>query len=217
MKMRTLGITGIIFSLLLLTLLLLLYFSDRCISRSVHSRLYTDVEDVPVVKTALVLGTSRYRPGGRVNLYFRYRLDAAVLLLEQGTVRYLLVSGDNARDNYNEPLEMKKALIEMGVPSERIILDYAGFRTLDSVVRCSEVFGQDRFVIVSQKFHNERALYIAEQFGIDAVAFNARDVGGSSGTKVRMREYFARVKALLDLHIIKTGPRFLGDAVTIPD
>jgi SanA protein len=213
MKMRTLGITGIIFSLLLLTLLLLLYFSDRCISRSVHSRLYTDVEDVPVVKTALVLGTSRYRPGGRVNLYFRYRLDAAVLLLE----RYLLVSGDNARDNYNEPLEMKKALIEMGVPSERIILDYAGFRTLDSVVRCSEVFGQDRFVIVSQKFHNERALYIAEQFGIDAVAFNARDVGGSSGTKVRMREYFARVKALLDLHIIKTGPRFLGDAVTIPD
>lgn len=217
MKMRFLGTTAVLFSVIAVLLLLALYFSDRCISRSVRERLYSDPDEVPAMKTALVLGTSRYRPGGRINLYFRYRLEAAAMLLERGTVRYLLVSGDNARDNYNEPAEMKKALMEMGVPGEKIILDYAGFRTLDSVVRCSEVFGQERFIIVSQRFHNERALYIARRFGIDAVAFNARDVAGSSGLKVRLREYFARVKAVLDLHVLGTGPRFLGEAVVIPD
>ncbi|ADK79469.1 protein of unknown function DUF218 [Sediminispirochaeta smaragdinae DSM 11293] len=217
MKRKSFIVVGIAIICVFFLLLILMLFIDRSISVVARERLYDSISEVPSVKTALVLGTSRYRPGGKTNLYFRYRIEAAKALFDAGKVRYLLVSGDNARKSYNEPVEMRQALVEMGVPIDRIVLDYAGFRTLDSVVRCQEVFGQDHFIIVSQRFHNERALYIARHFGIDAVAFNAKDVGGYSGRRIRGREYFARVKALLDLHFFHTGPRFLGETVEIPE
>jgi SanA protein len=202
--------------ILILLILGVLLLSDWIVGRAAGSRASDDPGSLPKVKSALVLGTSRYLPGGRVNLYFRFRLEAAKELLDRGVVSYLIVSGDNERFSYNEPVEMKKALEEMGVEKGRIVLDYAGFRTLDSVVRCREVFGQEQFIIVSQRFHNERALFIAQKFGIDAYAYNAKDVGGTPGAKVRLREYFARVKAILDLYLLGTGPRFLGESVEIP-
>lgn len=206
------------FVLLVLTalFLLLLLLSDGIVRSAAGTRAHDVPDHLPHTRTALVLGTSRYLPGGRTNRYFTYRLQAAQELLDREIVEYLIVSGDNERYSYNEPVEMKKALQEMGVPEERIILDYAGFRTLDSVIRCREVFGQEQYIIVSQRFHNERALFIAGRYGIDAYAYNARDVGGAPGTKVRIREYFARVKAILDLYLLGTGPRFLGESVEVP-
>ncbi len=173
-------------------------------------KLFVDVKDVPHNKVGMVLGTSYLLANGRPNYYFVYRIRAAAALYHAGKVDYLLLSGDNGRVDNNEPMDMKRLLIEEGVPANRIYLDYAGFRTLDSVVRSKEVFGQAQMTIISQKFHNERALFLAEQNGIDAVAFNAKNIGVKYGKKVLLREAFARVKAVLDVYLLRTNPKYLG-------
>jgi SanA protein len=178
--------------------------------------LYQRVEEVPANRVGLILGTSRYLRSGAPNPYFRYRIESAVALYEAGKVEFLIASGDNSREWYNEPVRMREDLLAQGVPPEAIYLDYAGFRTLDSVVRSNRVFEQSAITIVSQEFHNLRAVYIARHFGIDAVGFNARDVEGAAGLRTRLREYFARVKAIIDVHITRTQPKFLGDAIRIP-
>lgn len=161
--------------------------------------LYKDVSVVPPHKVGLLLGTNPYLKNGNPNKYFTYRIEAAVALYEAGKIQYILVSGDNHKLGYNEPEEMKQALISKGVPEDRIVLDYAGFRTLDSVVRAKEVFGNEQFIIISQQFHNERALFLALHNGIKAVGFNAQDVTAYYGFKTRLREYLARTKLFLDL------------------
>lgn len=171
--------------------------------------------DVPEIKVALVLGTSEYLSNGNRNLYFTYRINAAYALYKANKATYFLVSGDNSEANYNEPKRMRNALIAKGIPETQIVLDYAGFRTLDSVVRAQEIFGQDSLLIVSQKFHNQRALYIAQSKGIYAFGFNARDVDEYAGLKTHLREYLARVKMMLDLYILHAKPKFLGEQVTI--
>lgn len=109
---------------------------------------------------------------------------------------------------------MKNDLIAAGVPAEKIFLDFAGFRTLDSIVRCREVFGEDSITIVSQPFHNQRALFLANNKGVEAVAFNARDVHGDMGVRVAVREKLARVKLVLDL-LFNKQPKFYGPKVPI--
>lgn len=161
--------------------------------------LYSDITAVPPHKVGLLLGTNPYLKNGNPNKYFTYRIEAAVALYEAGKIQYILVSGDNHKLGYNEPEEMKQALISKGVPEDRIVLDYAGFRTLDSVVRAKEVFGNEQFIIISQQFHNERALFLALHNGIKAVGFNAQDVTAYYGFKTRLREYLARTKLFLDL------------------
>ncbi len=161
--------------------------------------LYSDITAVPTHKVGLLLGTNPYLKNGSPNKYFTYRIEAAVALYEAGKIQYILVSGDNHKLGYNEPEEMKQALISKGVPEDRIVLDYAGFRTLDSVVRAKEVFGNEQFIIISQQFHNERALFLALHNDIKAVGFNAQDVTAYYGFKTRLREYLARTKLFLDL------------------
>ncbi len=165
----------------------------------------------------LLLGTAKYQPGGGINPYFSHRIDAAVELYEAGKIRYIIASGDNEHESYNEPLQMRLALLQRGVPNESIVLDYAGFSTLDSVVRTAEVFGQERFTVISQRFHNERAVYIGSYFGYDVVGYNAVDLTPPSGVQTRFREYLARVKAIMDVHLVRRTPRFLGDPIRIPD
>ena len=167
--------------------LLLLGFVLYCNIRIVcfsKTRLFDSVDDVPHRHAALVLGTS---PTG---------------------------SGDNRHVKYNEPEAMKQALMDSGIPAEDIILDYAGFRTFDSVVRAKEVFGQSSFTVVSQRFHNERAVFIAGKKAIDAIGFNAGDVGLPYGLTTYIRECFARCKVFLDLATGKK-PHFLEDPVSI--
>ncbi len=189
------------------------YFSANWVARD---RLFSDLKEMPAMQVALVFGTSD-RFQGRENLYYRYRIDAAVALWESRKVQTIIVSGDNRSRYYNEPEKMKASLIERGVPSERIVCDYAGLRTLDSVVRAQKIFGAERLVFVSQKFQNERAIFIARAHGIDAYGFNAQDVDRSAGMKTRIREVGARVKMWLDLYWLETEPRHLGDQVPLPE
>lgn len=129
-------------------------------------------------------------------------------------MEYLVISGDNGRKGYNEPQDMKEALVGRGVPAGAIYLDYAGFRTYDSVVRMEKIFGQESFTVISQEFHNRRAVYIAQALGLDAVGYNAADVAAYAGMKTRLREKLARVRMFMDLWTGKT-PKFLGEPVEI--
>lgn len=172
-------------------------------------QVYDSVNAIPKNKVGLLLGTGKYATSGNINLFYKYRIDAVVKLYKAGKIEYILVSGDNSRKDYDEPTDFKKDLIAKGIPEDKIFLDYAGFRTLDSVVRAKEIFGQTSITIISQKFHNQRAIYIAKQYGIDAVGFNAKDVYNS-----HFREYLARSKASLDL-VFNVQPKFLGEKIVI--
>ncbi|MEK7990524.1 MAG: ElyC/SanA/YdcF family protein [Thiotrichaceae bacterium] len=196
--------------------LLIMLVCNLWINEQTKNRLYDDIEQVQAKKVALVLGANRYVAGGRINLFFRFRMEAAAKLYHANKIKHILVSGDNSTRAYNEPIEMQKYLIDLGIPIEDITLDYAGFRTLDSVVRANKVFQQDDFIIVSQAFHNRRALFIADYYQIQAIGFNAQDVAQSRSMKVRIREYFAKVKAVLDLYVLGTPPKFLGELVDLP-
>ncbi len=181
-----------------------------------RGKLFDDVDQVPQGKVGLVFGTTD-RFQDRENLYFRYRIDAAEKLWKAGKIRVILVSGDNREKYYNEPEKMKRALIERGVPANRIACDYAGLRTLDSVVRAKEIFGLNEAIFISQRFHNERAVYLAQANGMKVTGFNARDVGSRAGLKTKAREVGARVKMWLDVRVLGTRPKHLGEKEELPD
>ena len=181
-----------------------------------RGRLFDDPAKLPMTKVGLIFGTTD-RINGRENLYFRYRIDAAVRVWKAGKVETLLVSGDNLSPNYNEPRKMKDALIERGVPADRIVSDPRGLRTLDSVVRAKEIFGTDSILLISQRFQNERAIYLAKANGIEACGFNAQDVEIQRGMKTRIREVGARVKMWLDVHFLNTRPIHLGKKIELPE
>lgn len=177
---------------------------------------FSDTRDLPGRDVALVLGTASSPDGKHVNTFFYNRVRAAYDLYRAKKVRHFILSGDNHREQYNEPRDMMDLLVQFGVPPSKITLDYAGFRTLDSVVRSKKVFGQERICIVSQAFHTPRAIFIARHHGIDAVAYNAEiNRDNLKYRQVLFREYLARVKAFLDLYILDTQPRFLGAKETI--
>ena len=187
--------------------------SDFWVRRS-SRHCHTSVETVPFTPVALVLGCSP-KIGGRPNIFFNHRIDAAVALHRAGRVKAFIVSGDNGSKDYDEPTVMKEALVAQGVPEAAIYCDYAGFRTLDSVVRAQSIFGQSRFIVVSQHFHNERAIFLARRRGLDAVGFDAADVSRSMAPMTYLREYLARVQAVLDVTLLQTRPKFDGPPVMI--
>jgi SanA protein len=188
--------------------------SDRI---TFHATQHTSdsLEELPHCKVGIVLGTSKWVETGRINKYFQYRIEAAVKLFESGKVDYILVSGDNGTLAYNEPREFRNMLIEAGIPEDRIYLDFAGFRTFDSMVRAKEVFGQEKFIVISQAFQNERAVFIARSKGIEAYGFNAQNVSVAGGWLTRQREKLARLKVYLDLYILNTKPKYLGEEIQI--
>jgi len=192
---------------------LLAWVAQARVAAAARDRAFDDLAQVPRAPVALVLGCAPRTREGRPNLYFERRMDAAAELFKAQVVEALIASGDNQRADYDEPSAMKAALVARGVPAERIHCDYAGFRTLDSVVRAAEVFGQRRLVIVSQRFHNERALYLARAHGVDAYAFDAAPVG--RGIVARARECAARMAAFLDVHLLGATPKFLGPAIDV--
>ncbi len=199
---------------LLLALFAFVALANYRVNQVTQGATFFQTETVPKNKVGLVLGTSKYLKSGHINPYFSYRIQSAVELYRSGKVDFLLVSGDNGSSQYNEPKVFKQALLEAGIPADKIVLDYAGFRTLDSVIRAKEVFGQSSITIISQKFHTERAVFLAKQFDIDAVGFNAKDVNPKFGLKVQVRELFARTKVFLDL-LLGVNPKFLGEPVAV--
>lgn len=201
--------------LLFVSGVLFICYANLVAQRASEGLLFDDVNQVPEQAVGLVFGTTD-KIGERDNLYFTHRIDAAVELWEAGKVRCLLVSGDNRDKYYNEPDKMRTALMERGVPSEVIVRDFAGLRTLDSVVRAKRIFRAPSVVLVSQRFHNERSAYIARAEGLDCVGYNAKDVATSAGAKTRLREVLARVKMWLDVRILDTQPRHLGPLESLP-
>jgi SanA protein len=205
----------LIILILLVSMPLLVFYCNWRVENVAEGKLYSDVRRIPFNKVGLLLGTSKYLAGGYINPYYSYRVQAAIELYKAGKIQYIIVSGDNGSKSYNEPETFQKDLIEGGVDSSHIYLDYAGFRTFDSMIRLRDVFGQNRATIISQPFHNERALYIASREGITAVGFNARDVNAKAGFRTQVRERLARVKVFVD-YLTGTDPKFLGPKVIIP-
>jgi SanA protein len=199
------------FSSMAILIAALFWWSDRACRAAAAGRVFQSVAEVPQNDIALVLGTSRTTPRGSTNLHFNQRIAAAAALYHAGKVRHLLVSGDNHVAGYDEPTDMRDALVAAGVPASAITLDYAGFRTLDSVVRAKLVFGLQHCTIVTEEFHCPRALWIARQNGIDAVAFAAPDLKSARWTlRVKARECFARAWCGIDLYVLHRGPKFPG-------
>jgi SanA protein len=156
--------------------------------------------EIPEVDTALVLGTSSYTIYGSPNKFFEFRVDAAAELYERGVVKRIIASG-YIDEGYNEPEQMKEALIERGVPENAIDLDGGGYDTLASVERMESVWRVDRYVVVTQEFHVKRAVYIARRLGAQAYGFNADDVSSNNSVRTRVREVFARVKAFGEVEL----------------
>ncbi len=194
-------------------------FGPSALIETTRGKIYDAVADIPPAKAGLVLGSSRRIRDYVANPFFRNRIEAAAELFKAGKVEYLIVSGNQARGGrprggYDEPADMREALIAAGVPAARIYRDYAGFRTLDSIVRARQVFGQDRVIVVSQPFHLARALFLARSKGLDDIGFAAKDVPLRFGVRTRLREIAARGIAVLDV-LWGTEPRFLGAPVAL--
>ncbi|MBQ9337776.1 MAG: YdcF family protein [Lentisphaeria bacterium] len=169
---------------------------------------YGDPADLPEREYGLVLGAARIVQGRYLNEFYRLRIETAVRLYRAGKIRKIIVSGDNSRAGYNEPADMKADLMQAGVPGTDILLDYAGFRTLDSVMRAKALFGAEQFTVISQRFHCERAIYLARAKNLDAIGFAAPDPPVRYQFKSTIREPLACFKAWLDIHLLRTRPKF---------
>ncbi len=201
-------IKGIITAFFAVVLLLLA--CNIWVILSTTGQVYSEIRDIPANRVALVLGTSKRFADGKPNTYFHNRIDAAARLYKEGKVKHLILSGDNRTQYYNEPRDMRKALMDRGIPDTAITLDFAGLRTLDSMVRSKKVFGQEEVVVVTQKFHTYRAVFIGEYYHINTIAYAAEDVPFRESMNILFREFLARPMAVLDLYVLRKNPRHLG-------
>jgi len=175
----------------------------------------SEVKEVPYHRVGIVLGTNPIsRFTGRRNPFYDYRIEAATRLYKAGKIERILVSGDNGKKTYSEPDMMKEELVKAGIPEAHIYCDYAGFSTMDSMIRAKKVFGLSDFTVISQNFHNERAIAIAQWNDLDVYGYNAKDIKRGRGTKVQIREFFARGLMVVE-NIIGRQPRYLGDMIEI--
>lgn len=183
--------------------------------RSTKAQIFDDVSKIEARNVGLLLGTNKINRYGKPNLFFRYRIEAAVALFRAGKIKHIIVSGDNSTKLYDESTDMHDALVDAGVPDSCITLDFAGFRTLDSVLRCYKIFGQKDIIIISQEFHDQRALFLANYYKMNALAFATKDVPAAYSLRTTVREYFAKCKAVLDLYVLHKEPHFLGEKIDI--
>lgn len=198
---------------LILFILLVIFSLDRWVSYKTSPYIYTDIKSVPKRAVGVVLGTAKYIRGGGYNEFYKQRILGATALYFNNKIDTLLLSGDNAELNYNEPITMRRDLLKQGIPESSIRLDYAGFRTLDSIIRASKVFDAQDFTIITQKFHCERAVFIAQYQDISAQCYA---VPSPQKMKiVRLREMFARISAFIDLYILNKKPKYLGPMLPI--
>jgi SanA protein len=212
--MRILKIAILIILLVPIPVIITIWMADRIIEKNSNNLVYNDANIIPANKTGLLLGTCKTLNNGLPNEYFTNRIRAAADLYNSGKIQYIVISGDNGKKTYNEPLDMKNELIRFGIPAEKIFLDHAGFRTYDSVIRMNKIFGQKSFTVISQDFHNRRAVFIAKRLNLNAIGYNAKEVNKYYGFKTILREKFARVKVFTDL-LFNKKPKFLGEKVVI--
>ena len=187
---------------------LLVLLANRWVINSTDSYVYKSWALLPENDVGLVLGTSPYTRGGEPNPHFYGRIEAAAQLYQIGKIRHIIVSGANPDETYNEPRQMRRELIKAGIPDNMITMDFAGLRTLDSIARAKEVFGLTRMTVITQEYHAYRAVFIGKKLKLRMAAYAAPGPGPS--LRPYTREVFARVKAVLDLFVLRTRPRFLG-------
>ncbi len=194
--------------------MLLACLADRRLDRFAAPYIADDPTRLPNIDVALVLGATPIGPEGGPNRYFEYRLDAVAALWRAGKAKYLLVSGDNRRPDYDEPTAMRDGLIKRGVPAEAIYRDFAGLRTRDSILRAGSIFGQKRLIVVSQRFHLSRAIFLAREEGIEAWGFDAKDVDTPYSVFTTLRRYPSALRAYYDVWL-ETPARHAGKPVVI--
>lgn len=190
--------------------LIMVGFNLWIVQRS-NGRVSQVAAQVPAAPVALVLGTSRNLESGQINSHWKVRMDAAAALWKAGRVKQILVSGDNRKADYNEPRDMRDGLVERGVPRQVIKLDFAGLRTLDSVIRAKEIFGVTHCVIVSDDFHLPRAIWLADRRGMTVTGFKGPAIQWKSSGKTRVREWLARLNAALEEWVLGTGAKHYGE------
>lgn len=184
---------------------------DTYVSKQAEPNLFDDIKKIPAKKAALVLGTAKYMVGGGKNYFYTYRIRAAAALFKAGKVKAIVVSGDSSTKYYDETSKMRNDLIREGVPQKYITLDTLGVSTLDSVLRAEAIFDLKDYIIVSQRFHLERALFISRAKGQKTIGFMAKDIPGTAAAyRMKGREYLARAKAFLDVTILQTQAKFYG-------
>lgn len=198
-----------------LVIFLLLVLSNLYIIIKGSDFIHASTDEITPKNVALVLGTSKSQRNGDRNPFFYNRINAAFELYEAGKVKHFILSGDNREKYYNEPMDMKKALMELGVPDSLITLDYAGLSTLDSVVRAKLIFGQDNILVVTQKFHSYRTIFLCHAFDVNAEVYLAASIPVRHAKWVHLREFFARPRAILDVYLIHRTPKHLGEKIDI--
>jgi SanA protein len=207
-KLRSLLIAALTLALLASAVTLA---ANHVCKQAAAGRIFSSLESVPTNDVGLVLGTSKLTKRGNPNWHFNQRIAAAAALYQVGKIHHLLVSGDNHIAGYDEPTDMREALVAAGVPAGAITCDYAGFRTLDSVIRAKEIFNLGRCTIITEEFHCPRAIWIAREHGLDAIAFAAPDVSLRSWSlRADGREQLARSWCAADLYLLHRNPKFLG-------
>jgi SanA protein len=177
-------------------------------------RVYEAGAAVPSRPVAIVFGAG-LTADGAPSAVLEDRVRTAADLYRAGTVRKLLLSGDNSRKEYDEASAMKRLAIEAGVAERDLVLDYAGFRTYDTCYRARDIFGVRAAVLVTQRYHLPRALYLANELGIDAVGVEADRRAYVWGRAYRLREVAACVLAWIDVHLTRPKPHFLGQPAPI--
>lgn len=182
----------------------LMLVCNHLVSCNAEGKTFSEIDSIGHNKVGLLLGTTpQTRLGHIKNYFFIYRIDAAEQLYKAGKIEKILISGDeNSLDGINEPECMRDSLVARGVPPKDIVLDGKGYRTINSVVNANKVYGLKSFTIISQEFHNERAMYQAEHLGLNVEnlqAFNAKNPTSKRALMIYLREYFARVKMFWDL------------------
>ena len=215
MQRKHIHIIGSLTILVAISACITMLVCNRIVLKAADGLMYSDVTTIPANRVGVLLGTSPIGRNGNPNPYYTNRIQACVALYQAGKIERVLISGDNSRTEYDEPTWIQNDLVSAGIPDSAIYLDYAGFRTLDSMVRAKKIFGLQQFTIISQQFHNERALYLAHSNNIDAIAFNANNVSTRRWQLLMtMREYLARTNAVMDICFSKQ-PHFLGEPITI--
>lgn len=206
----------IIILLLFLAIYYLMAYNYNIMAKEAKPFIYTSVKDIPPKRSALVLGCSKYLRGDRINYFYKYRIEATVKLWRAGKIKAIVVSGDNGHKGYDEPTQMRDDLVKAGIPARYIQLDYAGFRTLDSIVRAEAIFDLEDYILVSQRFHLERAIFIAHEKKQKVIGFIAKGFSNTIWAKrMRRREFLARIKAWLDLKVFGVEPKFYGEKVKV--
>ncbi len=198
MKKKFSNLVKILFLIFFILFLILISF-DIYISLSSKNQIYSEIDKLKKSEFCLLLGTSKYTTKNSENLFYKYRIDAVKRIYDSSIIDKIIVSGDNRTSSYDETKFMKKDLLKLNIPDDVIIIDSDGFRTIFSVINLFNKYKIKDAIVVSQRFHLQRAIFIGKIFGLNLTGFAANPVKGISNLKIQIRERGARIRLIFDL------------------